>query len=69
MDDIGIGKTVRRLRMEHGLSQEELGFKVGMTQSQVSLIEKNGTDHISTVKMFADVFGMDWIELLRMSEE
>ena len=40
-----------------------------MTQSQISLIEKNGTDRISLVKVFASVFGLDWIEMLRMGEE
>ena len=62
------GLLIRRLRIERGWSQEELGTMVGMTQSQISLIEKNGTDRISVVKLFADVFEMDWIELLRQSE-
>ena len=63
------GLMIRRLRIERGWSQEELGEKLHMTQSQISLIEKNGTDRISVVKLFADVFEMDWIEMLKKGEE
>ena len=63
------GLLIRQLRIERDWSQEELGEKLHMTQSQISLIEKNGTDRISIVKLFADVFGIDWIELLKKGEE
>ena len=62
------GLLIRQLRIERGWSQEELGEKVGMTQNQISLIEKNGTDRISLVKVFAEVFQVDWIDMLRETQ-
>ena len=62
------GLLIRQLMIERGWSQEELGEKVGMTQNQISLIEKNGTDRISLVKVFAEVFQVDWIDMLRETQ-
>ena len=39
-----------------------------MTQNQISLIEKNGTDRISLVKVFAEAFQVDWIDMLRETQ-
>ena len=63
-----IGDLLVSLRKQQGLTQEELGSRIGMTQSQVCLIEKSGTDRISVVKVFARYYGIDWLELLRMAE-
>ena len=31
-----IGQRIRRLRLEHGLSQEELGAKVGLQKAAIN---------------------------------
>lgn len=36
---VSLGKTLRRLRAESGLSQESLAFRAGVTKNQVQLIE------------------------------
>jgi transcriptional regulator with XRE-family HTH domain len=35
-----LGRNVRRLRQEHGLSQEELAFRAGMKRSYLSDLER-----------------------------
>ena len=34
-----IGQRIRRLRLEHGLSQEELGAKVGLQKAAINKYE------------------------------
>jgi len=41
-DDAGakrLGQTLRRLRADHGLSQESLAFQAGITKNQLQLLE------------------------------
>lgn len=64
-----IGDVLKSLRMQRGLTQEELGSRIGMTQCQVCLIERKGTDRISAIKVFAQYYGIHWIELCRMAED
>lgn len=63
-----IGALIRELRIKQGLTQEQLGELVGMTQSQISLLEKQGTDRISIVRMMASVFRMTLIDMLTILE-
>lgn len=46
-----MGNLVRKARIEKGLSQHELAFKVGMRQSDISKIEK-GEKNITMVTLF-----------------
>ena len=64
-----VGNLLKSLRERQCLAQEELGSRIGMTQSQVCLIERNGTDRISVIKVFAQYYGIHWIEMCRMAEE
>lgn len=59
------GKRVREVRMNLGLSQEELGFKSGLHRTYISDIErgvKNPT--IVTIDTLAKALGMSISELL-----
>lgn len=51
-------------REEAGLTQEELGRKLGISRQAVSMIEigKN-TPRVSTAKKLGEILGFDWTEL------
>jgi transcriptional regulator with XRE-family HTH domain len=38
------GKQVRQLRKQRGLSQEELAFRCGFGQNQITIIERGTTN-------------------------
>ena len=40
MDMIGIGKRIKEIRIEHGLSQQKFGKMLSVSQDTVSLWEK-----------------------------
>lgn len=40
-DEASVGKTVRELRNTLGLSQEEFGAKLGVSQEAIAKLEKN----------------------------
>ncbi|WP_211233355.1 helix-turn-helix domain-containing protein [Brevibacterium album] len=69
------GATLRRMRQEHGLSQEALAFQAGVTKNQVQLIESGRSSgrkdadgpsnpKISTLVGFATALGVRASSLL-----
>ena len=40
MDMVGIGKRIKEIRIEHGLSQQKFGALLSVSQDTVSLWEK-----------------------------
>lgn len=40
MDLLNFGKTLKELRMQHGLTQQQLAFQLGITKSVVSYYEQ-----------------------------
>lgn len=64
MDIKHIGKNIAKLRVAKGLTQGELGIKIGLTPSAISNIE-NAMSYpsINTLIGFADFFGvtMDYL--------
>lgn len=52
--------VLRSLRTQYGLSQEELGKKVGLAKSTISMYE-NGTrePNLETLEAIADIFNVD----------
>lgn len=52
--------VLRSLRMQHGLNQEELGKKIGLAKSTISMYE-NGTrePNLETLEAIADIFNVD----------
>ena len=54
-----IGKTIRRLRKERGLTQEELAERLNITSQAVSKWEsESGMPDISQIVPLASVFGV-----------
>ena len=54
-----VGKRVKAMRMQKGISQSELAHRVGISQAHMSNIE-NGHSHITLENLFAlhDIFGV-----------
>lgn len=57
--------NLRRLREERGLSQEAVGDRAGMTQSQYARIERGDVDPtLKTLKRLATALGLTAADLL-----
>ncbi|MBN9739540.1 hypothetical protein DMP23_00205 [Amycolatopsis sp. A1MSW2902] len=57
-DTTGIGRYLRRLREERGLSQAETAHRAGITRESVSAIENGHQDpRIGTVRRYCDAIG------------
>lgn len=53
-----IGKLIRKERNNLGLTQEELGQKVGVGKAQISKIENGQGSRISTLKKVLDTLNL-----------
>jgi len=62
--DRHIGARIRALRRADGMTQAELGIKLGVSVTQVQKYE-NGTDRVSAARLFtiAHTFGIAITEL------
>jgi transcriptional regulator with XRE-family HTH domain len=56
---VNFGLRIKHLRLEKGLTQEELAGKLGLKKSTISLYESNGRqpDYETLIKL-ADIFGV-----------
>jgi len=64
MADSGIGKNVKRLRLEHGMTQGELGEKLGIDRKHVSKIENDTMEPRRALRdKLCDVFAIDEMTL------
>lgn len=65
MDQIKAGKFIAGLRKEHGLTQEQLGERIGVTNKTVSRWE-NGhyMPDIATLQTLSEVFGVSIGEII-----
>ena len=59
-----IGQTIKALRRQRGLTQDELADIVGYTVRNLRRIENNGTNSIDLVNAFADIFNVSAIDIL-----
>ena len=59
-EDVEIGRKIRALRLQRGMSQSALAEKIGLTFQQVQKYEK-GTNRVSAgrLQQIADVLGVD----------
>ena len=63
-----IGPRIRQLRKDRGLSQEALGWKAGMEQTDVSKVERGITLPTATkARQLAEALGLDSGEFLSES--
>lgn len=61
---------LRELRKRAGLSQEELGLRVGSSQSRVGQLEKGGSlPGIVTLCRLADALGCKLSDLVQMEDD
>ena len=65
------GLTLKSIREERGLSQEELAFKTDLHRTYISLLERDRkSPSLRTVTAIATALGMSLLEFVRrMSEE
>jgi XRE family transcriptional regulator, regulator of sulfur utilization len=63
-----LGKAVRQLRDERGVSQEALAYEAGVTSGTLSLIERGRSNPTwGTVKGIAAALNVDVAELAKLS--
>lgn len=60
-----IGERVRKYRRQKGWSQEQLGEKVGFSQSKISKIERGDWDSLSDLRLIAKVLEVPIEELVK----
>lgn len=62
---MSIGDNIRNIRKQKGLTQAELGKRLGCTQQTIALYESSGDSlHVTTVKKVAAALHVDVAELL-----
>ncbi|WP_018211153.1 helix-turn-helix domain-containing protein [Desulfitobacterium hafniense] len=60
-----LGDNIKKLRDERGLTQLQLGEKIGLAESTISLYESGKREpNLATVQLFADYFGKSVDQLL-----
>lgn len=65
-----ISQRIKALRIERGLSQEEVATKLDMSRQRYSRIESNQVQvTFKAIEQLADVFGIATKEITRVSEE
>ena len=64
-----LGESIRNLRKQHNLSQEQLAEKLDVSRQSVSLWEKDSTQPtIDNIITLSDIFGVTVDELLKSNE-
>ncbi len=65
-DEIKIGEKLRRLRIENGLTQEELANRAYLTKGFISQLERDLTSpSVATLKSILDVLGVELAEFFQ----
>lgn len=63
------GRALRRLRLEHHLTQEQLGFDAGMSRNHISRLELGEmSPTLDTLGTFSKTFGISLVELASLIE-
>ena len=65
------GQTLREIRKEKGMSQEELAFKTNLHRTYISLLERDQkSPSLRTVSVIAKALGFTLLDfVVKMSEE
>jgi len=53
----GAGSSLRRLRVERGLTQQQMAQRLGSTQPEVSMLERRGDVRLSTLRAYVAAAG------------
>ena len=59
-----IGNTIRQLRLQRHLTQNELAETIGYSTRNLRRIETEGTTNIDVVNTFAEYFGVEALDIL-----
>lgn len=71
-DHPSLGKTIKALRNEHGLSQRDLAAQVQVDFTYVSKIENDRLEHspsVGTLVRLADALHVDELELMNLANK
>ena len=70
MMDKSYGKTLRKIRKDKGLSQEELAFKTNLHRTYISLLERDQkSPSLRTVITIAAAMGYSLLEFVKKMDE
>ena len=70
MDYYQIGQNIRKIRKAHGLSQEELAEKMGVTDKAVSKWERDlSCPDINSLPNLAEILGVSVEDLMQIKKE
>ncbi len=64
-----LGKRIRKIRKEQGMSQEEFAELLGTQQYFISKLENGKVDHMSMIELVAQTLGIELKELLFGTED
>ena len=65
---VALGATIRRLRFDKGISQEDLALLIGVDRSYLGRVERGDNNvAILTLKKISDGLGTSTSEILRLS--
>ncbi|MDB5802441.1 MAG: helix-turn-helix family protein [Rhodocyclales bacterium] len=66
---VAFGEEVRRIRLEHGISQEQLALMTGLDRSYMGGVER-GDSNVTLLKMHAvaQALGLSLAELMRKAK-
>ena len=59
-----IGKSIKTLRQSRGWTQRQLADIVGYSVRTIRRIENDGTESITIVNAFAEIFGVSALDIL-----
>jgi hypothetical protein len=63
-----VGRALATLRREHGLTQREIGARLGITQPEVSKLEGRWDVRVSTLNAYVGVLGGDLVVTARFAD-
>ena len=61
--------NIRNIRMEKGMTQQELADLVGLDRTTITKIENGAAPSIDTAKKIAAVMGFDWTRFYEDEED
>lgn len=64
-----IGERIAKIRRERGMTQTDLGNRIGVTKQTICSYERRGNMHPSTVSAIADALGVSRATLLGIPED
>jgi transcriptional regulator with XRE-family HTH domain len=67
LDQLDIARCLKKLRVENGLTQQALADKLYCDVRQVRRYETKGTERISVINEYADIFNISTLSILSAS--